>query len=152
MKYSKLVKERVRRVAVLLREMGFELVDGEMADATYSAAFEGADGFQGGLFIDRESKFLELAYTFTFSANLAAFVKSKFEEILQVCYEYGCYMNVQTSDEEISLSMFAKIYYAGLNYYALKETIRDFREAIEALSDILDLKQEVRRGETGADS
>jgi hypothetical protein len=152
MKYSKLIKERVRRVGVLLREMGFDLVDGEVADGTYSAAFEGTDGFQGGVFIDRESKFLELAYTFTFSANLSAFVRSRLEEVFQVCYEFGCYMNLQTSEEEVSFSIFAKIYYAGLNYYALKETIRDFREAVEALSEILDLKQEVRRGETGADS
>lgn len=152
MKYSKLIKERVRRVSVLLREMGFELLDGEMSDGTYSAAFESSDGFQGGVFIDRESKFLELAYAFAFSSNLTAFVRARLEEIVQVCYEYGCYLNLQTTAEEISISVFAKIYYAGLNYYALKETLRDFREATEALSEILDLKQEVSRGGTGADT
>ena len=32
MKYSKLMKERVRRVGVLLRELGYEMLDGEFLE------------------------------------------------------------------------------------------------------------------------
>jgi hypothetical protein len=140
MKYSKLMKERVRRVGVLLRELGYELLDGEFLEETYSAGFEGDDGFQGGIYIDRESKFLEFAYTFTFSTNLSDFVQGKLEEMYQICYEYGCHTNLQTSPADISFSVFSKIYYAGLNYYALRETVRDFREAAESLTELLELR------------
>ncbi len=148
MKYSKLMKERVRRVAVLLRELGYQLLDGEFIDETYSAGFESSDGFQAGLFIDRESKFLEMAYTFTFSPNLTDYLQSRIEEIYQICYEYGCHTNLQTTPDDISFSVFSKIYYAGLNYYALKETVRDFREATDELTLLLELPREAEREST----
>jgi hypothetical protein len=143
MKYSKLMKERVRRVSVLLRELGYEMLDGEFLEDTYSAGFEGGDGFQGGIFIDRESKFLELAYTFSFSANLSEFVQNKLEEMYQICYEFGCHTNLQTSPADISFSLFSKIYYAGLNYYALKETVRDFREATGSIAELFELRNQL---------
>ena len=143
MKYSKLMKERVRRVSVLLRELGCEMLEGEYLDDTYSAGFESTDGFQSGIFIDRDSKFLEMAYSFTFSPNLAGFVQNKIEEMLQLCYEYGCYTTVQSSPKEISFSVFSKIYYAGLNYYSLKETMRDYRECVESMVELLEIKNEL---------
>lgn len=149
MKYSKLMKERVRRVGVLLRELGFEMLDGELLEETYSAGFESNDGFQGAVYIDRDSKFLELAYTFNFSANLAEFVQGKLEEMMQVCYEYGCYCTLQSTAKEITFTVFSKIYYAGLNYYALKETVRDYRDAVESLADLLELKSELGKGAPG---
>ena len=110
MKYSKLMKERVRRVGVLLRELGYEMLDGEFLEDTYSAGFEGNDGFQGGIFIDRESKFLELAYTFSFSTNLSEFVQTKLEEMHQISYEYGCHTNLQTSPSDISFFLYQLMY------------------------------------------
>jgi hypothetical protein len=145
MRHSKLMKERVRRVAVLLRELGYEQLEGELADDSYTAAFEGPDGFQAGLFIDRESKFLELVYSFAFSSNLTQFLQDRLEEMYQICYEYGCHTNLQTTDLGVSFSVFSKIYFAGLNYYALKETVRDFRAAVESLVLILQLPNEVER-------
>jgi hypothetical protein len=146
MKYSKLMKERVRRVNIIMRELGFDLLDGEYNDDTYSAGFENHEGFQGGIFIDRDSKFLELAYTFSFSHNLSDFVQCRLEEMLQICYEYGCYSTVQTTAKEISFSVFSKIYYAGLNYYSLKETIRDYREAVDSLVELLEPGAEFEKG------
>lgn len=143
MKYSRLMKERVRRVGVLLRELGYELLGGEFLEETYSAGLESPDGFQAGIFIDRDSKFLEFAYTFVFSSNLADFLQSRLEEMFQICYEYGCHTNLQSSPTEISFALFSKIYYAGLNYYALKETVRDFREAAESVADLLELRNEL---------
>lgn len=149
MKYSRLMKERVRRVNVILQELGVQTLDGEFLEDTYSAGFETEDGFQGGIYIDRESKFLELAFTFGFSTNLADFVQSKLEEMLHICYEYGCYSSIQTSEREVTFSVFSKIYYAGLNYYALKETFRDYREAVESLTEILELRTELEKGANG---
>ena len=152
MKYSKLMKERVRRVNVLLRELGFETLDGEYLEETYSAGFESTDGFQGAIYIDRDSKFLELAYTFSFSSNLAEFVQSKVEEMMQICYEYGCYFTMQATAREITYTVFSKIYYAGLNYYALKETVRDYRDSIESLTDLLEIKSELGKGAAGGNA
>ena len=90
MKYSKLMKERIRRTAILFKELGYEILDGELLEDTYTAGFESEDGFQGGVFIDRESKFLELAFTFSFSPELSTFIQRKMDEMLRICYEYGC--------------------------------------------------------------
>lgn len=149
MKYSKLMKERVRRVRVIMRELGFELVDAELQQDTYSAGFEHADGFAGGVYIDRESKFLELGYTFAFSSNLSEFIQARLEEMLRICYEYGCHTNLQNSVNEVTFSVFTKIYYAGLNYYALKETLRDFRESIDELTELLEFRNQLEEREDG---
>ena len=132
MKYSKLMKERIRRTAILFKELGYEILDGELLEDTYTAGFESEDGFQGGVFIDRESKFLEL--------------------MLRICYEYGCYVSIEPSPAEVSFSLFSKVYYAGLNYFSLKETVRDFREAVDALHELLDVQAEVDRGASHGDT
>ena len=139
MKYSKLMKERIRRVRVLVKELGYDLVEGEKSEETFSAAFENEGGFQGGFFIDSDNKFLEFAFTFTFSAELGLYIQDKLEEMLKICYEFGCYLNLQHTEEEIEFSLYSKIYYAGLNYYALKETLRDFQGCIETLKELVDI-------------
>jgi len=136
------MQERIRRVQVLFKELGYTLHEGEFLDDTFSTGFESEDGFQAGLFIDRDSKFLELAYTFSFSVAMADFVRTRVEEMLHISYEYGCYVNLQAGEEDIAFSIFSKIYYAGLNYFALKETVRDFREAVESLQEVLDIADE----------
>lgn len=141
MKQSKVMKERIRRVRVLFRELGYEFLDGELIDDTYSAGVEQGD-FQAGIFIDRESKFLELAFTFSFSSALEEFIRERLEEMFQICYEFGCYTNLQATRGEISFSLFAKLHYAGMNYFSLKETVRDFRGAIAAVSDLLEITPE----------
>ncbi len=97
---------------------------------------------RASFFIDRESKFLELAFTFSFSLELSDFITGKLEEMLRICYEYGCYINIQKSKKEISFSIFSKLYYAGLTYYSLKETLRDFHACIDALKEVLEIRDE----------
>ena len=142
MRYSKLMKERIRRVRVLFRELGYDVVEGERSEATFAAAFEDDDGFRGGFFIDRDNKFLELAFTFSFSPELGDFIQGRLVEMLKICYEFGCYLNIQNNEDEIEFSVFSKIYYAGLNYYALKETIRDFVACVDSIKEVVDLHQE----------
>ncbi|HUX51726.1 MAG TPA: hypothetical protein VMW73_13090 [Spirochaetia bacterium] len=152
MKKPKLMKERIRRVSVLFKELGYELQDSEYFDDTYTSAILADDGFQAGLFIDRESKFLEMAFTFSFSPSLSEFIKARIEEMLHVTYEYGCYLSIQNSSREISFSVFSKIYYVGLNYLCLRETVKDFRASIEALQELLEIQKEFGKGATHGDT
>lgn len=152
MKTNRLMQERIRRISVLIRELGYELHEGDLSGESYSAGFTMPDGFEAGLFIDNDSKFLELAFTFTFTGSMADFVRERFEEVMHSLYEYGCYFTLQVDDEEISYTVFSKIYFAGLNYFALKETIRDFRDAVEANQEIFRIELENERGATHGDT
>ncbi|MDR1893697.1 MAG: hypothetical protein LBQ61_03255 [Spirochaetales bacterium] len=140
MKFSKLMKERIRRVKVLFAELGYEVYEDSLQDDSYSAAFERDGEFAGGFMINGESKFLEIAFAFSFSTSLSHFLQSQLEKMIEMCYTFGCYLSVQ-KEEDLSFSVFSKIYFAGLNYYALKETLRDFHSCIEALKEIIDLNQ-----------
>ncbi|MBN2049957.1 MAG: hypothetical protein JW760_05885 [Spirochaetales bacterium] len=141
MRYSKLMKERIRRVRVLFKELGYDIFDGETEEGSYHAGFEGENGYEGSFYIDQDSKFLELAYTFSFSSRMTLFVRDKLDEMLKICYEFGCYLNVQKSDE-IMFTVFSKIYFAGLNYYSLKETLKDFTGCIDSLRDLIEIVKE----------
>lgn len=142
MKPNRLMQERIRRVTVLFRELGYQIHEGDSTEDSYSAGFSTPEGFQAGLFIDADSKFLELAFTFSFSNGMADFVRERIEDVMHSLYEYGCYFSLQIDDRDINLTVFSKIYFAGLNYFALKETVRDFREAIEAVQEIFEIHLE----------
>ncbi|MQY76052.1 MAG: hypothetical protein GH155_00275 [Spirochaeta sp.] len=139
MKYSKIMAERIRRVEVLFKELGYTILDTERSAESYSAGFENSEGLQGGFFIDRASRFLEIAYSFSFSLSMYEFFKVRLEKMLKTTYEYGCYSNVQLNRRDISFSVFAKIYYSGLNYYSLKDNLRDFQECIKSLTEVLEI-------------
>ena len=140
---SKLMKERIRRVRVLFKELGCQLFDGEIFDESYSSGFSDKEGFHSGFYIDNDSRFLELVFTFTFSRQLASYVQSKLEEIILICYEYGCYMNINKEKDEIDFSVFSKIYYAGLNYMSLKETLTDFKLCIETIKSAVSIHDSI---------
>jgi hypothetical protein len=139
MNNSKVMEERIRRVRVLFRELGYKVHETERSEETYSAGFEGADGIQGGFFIDRASRFLEIAYTFSFSPTMAEYVRARLEEMLKISYEYGCYINIQTTKEEIAFSVFSKIYYSGLNYYSVRDSLREFALCVRSLTELLEI-------------
>ena len=138
MKYTKLMKERIRRVTVLFRELGYELAEGEVSENTYASAFEKDANFRGGFFIDDDNKFLEIAFTFSFSPHLGNFIQERLEDMLKICYEYGCYMNLQKF-EDFNFSVFSKVYFAGLNYYSLKETLKDFLYCVDDIKEIIEI-------------
>lgn len=137
MKYTKLMKERIRRVKILFKELGYDFLESEIHENSYSAGFELRNEFQGGVYIDRDSKFLEIAFSFSFSSHLGPFIQEKLEDMLRTCYEFGCYLNLFNTEEEIAFSVFSKIYFVGLNYYSLKETVKDFQLCVEAIKDII---------------
>jgi hypothetical protein len=139
MKNSKVMEERIRRVRVLFKELGYKLHETERSEETYSAGFENEEGMQGGFFIDRTSRFVEIAYTFSFSPSMAEYVKTRLEDMLKISYEFGCYINLQSTDEEIAFSLFTKLYYTGLNYHALKDSLREFALCVRELTDLLEI-------------
>ena len=72
---------------------------------------------------------------------MACFIQDRLEEMLKVCYEYGCYMNIQKF-EDFNFSVFSKVYFAGLNYYSLKETLKDFNYCVDDIKDIIQIDSE----------
>ena len=152
MKTNRLMQERIRRVSVLLKELGYELLDGEGSEEMFSAGFVAPDAFQAVLFIDADSKFLEFAFTFGLSDSMADFVRERLEECIQALYEFGCYFTLQIDEKDMVYTIFSTIYFAGLNYFALKETLRDFRDAIEASRTIFEIQTDEQQGESRGDS
>jgi hypothetical protein len=83
---------------------------------------------------------------------MADFVRERIEEMLHTLYEYGCYHSLQIDQQEISYTIFSKIFFAGLNYFALKETIRDFRDAVDANQEIFEIHMENEKGASYGDA
>lgn len=141
MKYSKLMKERIQRVSIIFKELGFSFEEISKDDQAFSAVYKNSRNDFGECFIDADNKFLELAFSFSFPSSFSGFLQLKLPEIMRNSYEYGCYFNVQY-DSELTISVFSKIYFAGLNYYALKETLRDFNGCVRSMGEILELRKE----------
>ena len=78
---------------------------------------------------------------------MSDFVKDRLEEMLAISYEYGCYTSIQKNNKEISFSIFTKVYYTGLNYYSLKESLRDFNKCIISLTEIIDIHNDNLSGQ-----
>jgi len=139
MKYSKIMKERIRRVQVLFKELGYDLFDEERLEESYSTAFVHSNGLQGMFFIEKENRFLEVVYNLTFSSQLAEFVQHKMPEVFETCFEYGCYMSTFADEYAINISLFSKVYFSGLNYYSLKDTMADFYRCSTAVKELVSL-------------
>ncbi len=73
---------------------------------------------------------------------MADFLKQRLEEMLKLCYEYGCYIILAEAENELSFSVFTKLYYTGLNYYSLKQSMEDFKECVDALTSLLKISSE----------
>jgi hypothetical protein len=134
-----MLEERIRRVKVLFKELGYRVERDDLMDGGYAATFRNRSGVQGGVYVDEDSRFLELGYTFSFSSSLTEFLKARLESMIRVCYEYGCYLNLQSTEREIAFSIFTKIYFSGLNYESLKDSLRDFRVCATLLTSVLDI-------------
>jgi len=140
MKSSKILEERIRRVKVLFKELAYHTYGDERSEGTFAAAFDNEAGRHGGFFIDRDSRFVEIGYSFQFSSAMHAYLKDRLEEMLKICYEFGCYTNIQSSESEVTFSLFSKIYFSGLSYTVLKESLRDFHRCVELATELMDIK------------
>ncbi|MBN1696829.1 MAG: hypothetical protein JW881_04890 [Spirochaetales bacterium] len=147
MKKQKILEERIRRVKVLFLELGYTLVDEDYTDDMFTCEFKKKNRFLGGLYIDSSNRFLEIAYTFSFSHTLFSFLRSRIEEMFTLGYNYGCYSHVTKDEENFYYSVYTKIYYSGLSYHSLNDTLKDFFMCINDLTRLLDIDIFNRRGE-----
>ncbi len=120
------MKELIERVEAIFSELGYEMVDVEESQDLYQASFSMEEEIEGSVFIESNSNFLELAYSYTFDQDEEGFLKEHLETLMSICYEYGCYFNVSRGEEEINFSMFSKLYYSALNVESMQETLDDF--------------------------
>jgi hypothetical protein len=146
MKKQKILEKRIQRVKVLFKELGYTLVDEDYTDEIFTCEFEKKHGFLGGLYIDTSNRFLEIAYTFSFSYTLFAYLQSKIEEMLTICYNYGCYCNITKDNENFFFSVYSKVYYSGLSYHSLRDTLREFFMCIQDVTRLLDFNNMKNRG------
>jgi hypothetical protein len=137
MRGSKLMKSRIRRVQVVLKELGYDVYPGIDDQGVFSGEFADDKGFRAFYSIDPECRFVEFIFTFEFSDSLAEFLKTNIEEVLTVCYETGTYVRFEKPGEGFGFAIFAKVYYSGLSYSSVKDTLYDFKDCVVALSSIL---------------
>jgi hypothetical protein len=136
------MSERIRRAKVIFRELGHEVETVEYDGDVYTGDFRGKDGFSGSFFIERECRFLEVSYTFEFSQTLAEFLRSKIESVIESCYDYGCYTAFEPYEEGIALSVCSKLYFTGLSYQSMRDTLEDFQDCVETLQIMLNINKE----------
>jgi hypothetical protein len=141
------LEERIQRVKVLFKELGFSTLNEEQQDDMFTCEIQNENDFLGGIYIDRNSRFLEIAYTYSFSLKTISFLKFRIEDILRICYEYGSYCNFIEVDNELLFSIYTKVYYTGINYYSLRDTLRDFKKCISNVTKILDVDINIKPDE-----
>lgn len=136
------MKERVERIEAFLGELGFDTFEKEITEEMYQASF-GKDGdITGSVFIEQDCNFLETAYTYMFDRNEETFLREHLETMMNICYEYGIYFNVAREEDEISFSIFSKLYFSGLTVESLHDTIEDFIACNSELVSIFNVSEE----------
>jgi len=136
------MKERVERIEAFLGELGFDSFEKEITEEMYQASF-GKDGdITGSVFIEQDCNFLETAYTYMFDRNEESFLREHLETMMNICYEYGIYFNVAREEDEISFSIFSKLYFSGLTVESLHDTIEDFVACNSELVSIFNVSEE----------
>ena len=129
------MKDLIERIEAICSELGFRVIDREESEELYQSSLLQNDEICGSLFVEKDSNFLEIAYTYTFDVEEENFLKSHLESMMNICYEYGDYFNIMKGEDEINFSIFTKVYFSGLNVESMQDTLDDFiacnREIIE---------------------
>jgi hypothetical protein len=142
------MKEIVERVETIFSELGYDIFEQEENEEVYQASFGKGKKYIGSFFIENNSNFLELAYTFTFDVDEERFLRDELESMLDICYEYGCYFSIMKGDNEIHFSVFSKLYFSGLNVESLGDTLEDFVDCTQELAVLFEMEE----GDEGKDS
>jgi len=136
------MKERVERIEAFLGELGYDSFEKEITEEMYQSSF-GKDGeITGSVFIEQDCNFLEIAYTYMFDRDEETFLRDHLETMMNICYEYGIYFNVAREEDEISFSIFSKLYFSGLTVESLHDTIEDFVACNGELISIFNVSEE----------
>ena len=100
------MKDLIERIEAICSELGFRVIDREESEELYQSSLLQNDEICGSLFVEKDSNFLEIAYTYTFDVEEENFLKSHLESMMNICYEYGDYFNIMKGEDEINFSIF----------------------------------------------
>jgi hypothetical protein len=142
------MREIIERVEAILSELGYDISEREESEDVYQASFNKGGKYIGSYFVERNSNFLELAYTFTFDLDEEGYLRDELESMLDICYEYGSYFSILKGENEIHFSVFSKLYFSGLNVESLGDTLEDFIDCAQELEVLFEMEE----GEEGKDS
>jgi len=136
------MKDLIERIEAICSELGFSIIDREESEELYQSSLLKSEEICGSLFIEKNSNFLEIAYTYTFDNDEENFLKSHLESMMNICYEYGNYFNIMKGDDEINFSIFAKMYFSGLNVESMQDTLEDFISCNHEIIEIFGLEED----------
>jgi hypothetical protein len=136
------MKDLIERIEAICGELGFSIIDREESEELYQSSLLKNDEISGSLFVEKNSNFLEIAYTYTFDIDEENFLKSHLESMMNICYEYGSYFNIMKGEDEINFSIFTKLYFSGLNVESMQDTLDDFIACNHEIIEIFGLDEE----------
>lgn len=141
------MKEMIDRVETICSELGYDIIDREESDEIYQASFVKSDEIGGSILIEKDSNFLEIASSYSFDVGEESLLKEHIESIINICYEYGNYFSITKGDEDITLSIFSKIYFSGLNVESLQDTFEDFTACNHEIIELFGLEEDDQHSE-----
>jgi len=141
------MEQRIFRVQVLLKELGLEISQPEKSGGTWSCRIRDNQGFHALAAIDIDQLFLELGVSFRFSNREMDLLRNKIDLLMGICYRFGCYHTITINDQEILISLFSKLYFSGLQYYALEETCADLKSALVEVQHLFGLAGNAVQGD-----
>ncbi|MCK4923954.1 MAG: hypothetical protein KAS61_03220 [Spirochaetes bacterium] len=136
------MKDLIERIEAICSELGFRIIDREESEELYQSSLLQNDEICGSLFVEKDSNFLEIAYTYTFDVEEENFLKSHLESMMNICYEYGNYFNIMKGEDEINFSIFTKVYFSGLNVESMQDTFDDFIACNHEIIEIFGLDED----------
>ena len=136
------MKDLIERIEAICSELGFRIIDREESEELYQSSLLQNDEICGSLFVEKDSNFLEIAYTYTFDVEEENFLKSHLESMMNICYEYGNYFNIMKGEDEINFSIFTKVYFSGLNVESMQDTFDEFIACNHEIIEIFGLDED----------
>ncbi|MHA2061709.1 MAG: hypothetical protein ACW963_05385 [Candidatus Sifarchaeia archaeon] len=136
------MKELIERIEAICSELGFQIIDRDESEELYQASFVKDEEIGGSLFIEKNSNFLEIAYSYSFDNDEENFLKDHLESMMNICYEYGNYFNIMKGDDEINFSIFSKLYFSGLNLESMQDTLEDFVACNHEIMEVFGLDED----------
>ncbi len=149
MKMEDDIRELIETIETIYSELGYKIFDREETEDLYQASFSSNSEIGGSVFVEKESNFLELAYSYTFDIDEEDFLKEHLESMMNICYEYGNYFNIMKTDDEINFTIFAKLYFSGLNVESMQDTLDDFISCNHEIIEVFGIEEDDRYSDTG---
>jgi len=143
------IRELIETIETIYSELGYKIFDREETEDLYQASFSSNSEIGGSVFVEKESNFLELACSYTFDIDEEDFIKEHLESMMNICYEYGNYFNIMKTDDEINFTIFAKLYFSGLNVESMQDTLDDFISCNHEIIEVFGIEEDDRYSDTG---